>query len=75
VISTFLYDIIHLPQKPTPCFKPYLDRLQKMFDNQYYVVFQATPGKKDGLQRVNLTTEVPNSEIAAADNVWVPAGK
>jgi hypothetical protein len=56
-------------------FKPYLDRLQKMFDNQYYVVFQATPGKKDGLQRVNLTTEVPNSEIAAADNVWVPAGK
>ena len=56
-------------------FKPYLDRLQKMFDNQYYVVFQATPGKKDGLQRVNLTTEVPNSEIAAADNVWVPAAK
>jgi hypothetical protein len=46
-----------------------------MFDNQYYVVFQATPGKKDGLQRVNLTTEVPNSEIAAADNVWVPAAK
>ena len=56
-------------------FKPYLDRLQKMFDNQYYVVFQATPGKKDGLQRVNLITEVPNSEIAAADNVWVPAPK
>ena len=56
-------------------FKPYLDRLQKMFDNQYYVVFQATPGKKDGLQRINLTTEVPNSEIAAADNVWVPAAK
>jgi hypothetical protein len=56
-------------------FKPYLDRLQKMLDNQYYVVFQATPGKKDGLQRVNLTTEVPNSEIAAADNVWVAAAK
>jgi len=56
-------------------FKPYLDRLQKIFDNQYYVVFQATPGKKDGLQRVNLTTEVPNSEIAAADNVWVPTAK
>ncbi|MGA9965724.1 MAG: hypothetical protein WBQ10_11030 [Terriglobales bacterium] len=56
-------------------FKPYLDRLQKMLDNQYYVVFQAISGKKDGLQRVNLTTEVPNSEIAAADNVWVPAAK
>jgi hypothetical protein len=46
-----------------------------MFDNQYYVVFQATPGKKDSLQRVNLTTEVANSEIAAADNVWVSAAK
>ena len=56
-------------------FKPYLERLQKMFDNQYYVVFQPAPGKKAGLQRVNLTTEVSNSEIAAPDNVWVPGGK
>jgi hypothetical protein len=57
-------------------FKPYLERLQKMFDNQYYVVFQPVPGKKAGLQRVNLSTEVSNSEIAAPDNVWVvPAGK
>ena len=56
-------------------FKPHLDRLQKMFDNQYYVVFQAIPKKKAGLQRVNLTTEVTNAEIAAADNVWVPAAK
>jgi hypothetical protein len=56
-------------------FKPYLDRLQKNFDNQYYVVFQAIPKKKAGLQRVNVTTEVPNAEIAAPDNAWVPAGK
>jgi|SRR5271169_3837814 len=56
-------------------FKPYLERLQKMFDNQYYVVFQPTPKAKAGLQRVNVTTEVPNSEIAAPDNVWVTAGK
>jgi hypothetical protein len=27
-------------------FKPYLERLQKMFDNQYYVVFQPTPKGK-----------------------------
>ncbi len=56
-------------------FKPYLERLQKMFDNQYYVVFQPIPGKKAGLQRVNVTTEVSNSEIAAPNNVWVPASK
>jgi hypothetical protein len=56
-------------------FKPYLERLQKMFDNQYYVVFQATPKGKGGLQRVNVTTEVSNAEIAAPNNVWVAAGK
>src|ERR1700734_2419193 len=56
-------------------FKPSLERLQKMFENQYYVVFQAIPKTKAGRQRVNLTTEVPNAEIAAPDNAWVPAGK
>jgi hypothetical protein len=56
-------------------FKPYLERLQKMFDNQYYVVFQATPKGKGGLQRVNVTTEVSNSDIAAPDNVWVASSK
>jgi hypothetical protein len=56
-------------------FKPYLERLQKNFDNQYYVVFQATPKGKGGLQRVNVTTEVSNAEIAAPDNVWVAPGK
>jgi hypothetical protein len=56
-------------------FKPYLDRLQKIFSNQYYLVFQAVPKKKEGLQRVNITTEVANADIAAADNVWVPAAK
>jgi hypothetical protein len=56
-------------------FKPYLERLQKIFGNQYYVVFQAVPKGKAGLQRVNVTTEVANAEIAAPDNAWVPAGK
>jgi hypothetical protein len=56
-------------------FKPYLDRLQKIFENQYFLVFQAYPQKKAGLQRVRITTDVENAEIAAADNVWVPAAK
>jgi len=56
-------------------FKPYLERLQKLLSNQYYLVFLATPGKKAGFQRVNIQTEVSNSEILAPDNVWVsPAG-
>ena len=53
-------------------FKPYLERLQKLLSNQYYVVFQAVPGKKAGLQRVNIQTELSNSELFAPDNVWVP---
>jgi hypothetical protein len=56
-------------------FKPYLERLQKLLSNQYYVVFQAVPGKKAGLQRVNIRTELSNSEILAPDNVWVPAAE
>jgi hypothetical protein len=56
-------------------FAPYLERFQKNLNNQYYVVFQAVPKKKAGLQRVNVTTEVSNAEIAAPDNAWVPAGK
>lgn len=54
-------------------FKPYLDKLQNILDNQYFLVFQATPGKKAGLQRVKITTEAPKVEIVSADSVWVPA--
>lgn len=54
-------------------FKPYLDRLQRVLDNQYYLVFGAIPKTKAGLQRVRISTETPGFEIAAADNVWVPA--
>lgn len=54
-------------------FKPYIGRLQKMLGNQYYVVFNTIPGKKAGLQRVRVDTELSNSELLAPDNVWVPA--
>lgn len=54
-------------------FKPYLERFQKLLTNQYYLVFQAMPKKKAGLQRVNVQTELSNSEILAPDNVWVQA--
>ena len=56
-------------------FQPYLERLQKMLSDQYYVVFQAVPKKKAGFQRVNVQTELSNSELLAPDNVWVPATK
>jgi hypothetical protein len=54
-------------------FKPYLERLQRIFDNQYFLVFQAVPRNKEGLQRINISTDAENVDIAAAENVWVPA--
>ena len=56
-------------------FKPFLDRLQTIFGNQYFLVFQAIPRNREGLQRVNISTNVANADIASANNVWVPAGK
>jgi hypothetical protein len=68
-------DLFSLGVSNLVSFRPYLDRLQKILNNQYYVVFQAAAKKKAGLQRINFSTEVPNAEIVAADNVWVPAAK
>lgn len=56
-------------------FEPDLERLQKMLADQYYVVFQAVPRNKAGFQRVNVQTELSNSELLAPDNVWIPAAK
>ena len=54
-------------------FKPYLERFRKTLSNQYCVVFQAVPKNKAGFQRVKVETGLPNSEVLAPDNVWVPA--
>ena len=56
-------------------FKPYLDRLQKNLNNQYYLVFLGEPKKKGTLQRIKIWTEQSNSEIAAPDNVWIPGAQ
>ena len=55
-------------------FKPYLDSLQQVLDNQYLLSFSAKPGKRAGLQAVSLSTEVAGVELSAHDAVWVPAG-
>jgi hypothetical protein len=66
-------EVFSLSTSQAVSFKPYMERLQKLMDNQYYVVFQAIPGKKAGFIRVKVSTELPNSEILSPDNVWVPA--
>ena len=56
-----------------PSFKPWLDRLQTILQNQFWLSFRAIPGKKVGLQYVRLETEVPGAELVAANGVYVPA--
>jgi hypothetical protein len=56
-------------------FKPYLDDLQKVLDNRYWLSFSAKPGTKPGLQYVTFSTEVAGVEFSAPDAVWVPAAK
>jgi len=54
-------------------FRPYLERLQKILENQYFLVFQVPTDNKGGLQRVRISTDAANADIAAANNVWIPA--
>ena len=54
-------------------FRPYLESLQRSFDNRYLLEFNAVPGKKDGLQPVTLATEVAGVELDSAESVWVSA--
>lgn len=55
--------------------KPYLDGIQKIVDNQYWLTFYTNPGKKAGLQYVNVSTEVAGADFATPNAVWVPAAK
>jgi len=56
-------------------FKPYLEDLQRVLDNQYWLALDITPGSKPALKRVDVSTEVSGAEIVSADNIFIPAAK
>jgi hypothetical protein len=58
---------------PAVTFDPYLKDLANRLNHQYILTFIAKPEKKAGLQRVKVTTEVPNADLVSADQVFVPA--
>ena len=58
---------------PAVAFTPYLENLAQRLSHQFWLTFLAKPEKKAGMQRVKLTTEVPNAELVSADKVYVPA--
>jgi hypothetical protein len=55
--------------------KPYLDDLQRVLDNRYWLSFSVQPGTQAGLQHVSLSTGVAGVEFSAPDAVWVPAAQ
>jgi hypothetical protein len=54
-------------------FAPYLDDTAQRLSRQYWLTFLAKPQPKPGMQRVRVTTEVPNADLVSADSVYVPA--
>lgn len=54
-------------------FTPYLDSMAQRLSHQYFLGFLAKPEKKAGMRRVRLQTEVPNAELVAPAQVYVPA--
>jgi hypothetical protein len=56
-------------------FKPYLDQLQAILDNQYWLGFDTEPGKKVELRSVDVDTEMAGVDIHSADGVHVPAAR
>jgi hypothetical protein len=60
---------------PAVTFVPYLDDVEHRLNNQYLLTFLAKPEKKSGMQRVKLTTELPNTELVGAERVYVPASQ
>jgi hypothetical protein len=54
-------------------FKPYLDDLQNLLNNQYILEFEAIPGAQPGLQHVDISTPVAGVELDSANSVWVEA--
>lgn len=56
-------------------FAPYLDQFADRLKHQFKLTFLAKPRKDAGFQRIRLETEVPNAELDAADNVYVPAAR
>ncbi len=56
-------------------FAPYLDQFADRLKHQFRLTFLAKPKKESGYQKIRLQTEVPNAELVAAEQVYVPGAR
>jgi hypothetical protein len=54
-------------------FEPYLDDMSHHLEHQYWLTFNAKPQKKNGWQRIKVTTEVSNAELVSPPRAYVLA--
>lgn len=54
---------------------PYLNDFSDRLKNQFRLTFKIKLERKPGFQKIRLETEVPNTELVAADKVYVAVGK
>jgi hypothetical protein len=57
---------------PAVSFAPFLDEMNRLMSQQYLLVFEARNGHKAEMQKIKVTTEVPNAKLINADEVYVP---
>lgn len=58
---------------PPVAFAPFLDDVKRRLGNQYLLGFLAKPDAKSELRAVRIQTELPNTDLVAAKQVFVPA--
>ncbi len=56
-------------------FDPYLEDMENRLAHQYLLTFNAKPQKKNGWQRIKITTEVPNAELVSTHRAYVSASE
>lgn len=62
----------HHPFGAPISFAPYLEDSTRRLTRQYLLTFLAKPGKKSGMQTVQVRTNVPHLELVSAEKVYVP---
>lgn len=61
--------------RPAVAFAPFLDDLANRLNHQYLLSFLAEPEKRAGLEPVKVSTPESNTELVAAESVFVPGNR
>lgn len=52
--------------------KPFLDQINKLLSSQYVLTFDAAASGRSEFEPLNVTTELPDVQLKAPEEIWVP---